>query len=357
MIATRCKKLAEFLPHKTDAALICSAHNRLYLSGFCSSAGALLVTRQETLFLTDGRYIEAAQKRIGHIRCLCSDRLYDDVAAHLQRLGIKRLFVEAEQMTVAQLSAWKKSLPAVAVQSDDALDRRLLQQRLVKDAQELAALRQAQAITDAAFTHILTVLRPGLRERDIAVELDSFMRRNGAQDVSFRTIAAAGANTSLPHAEPGDYAIQSGDFVTMDFGALLDGYHADMTRTVAVGTPSEQQKEIYDIVLRAQQKALHCLRAGIDASQADAAARNVIDGAGYGAYFGHSTGHGVGVEIHEGPTLSTRSHTVLPVGCVVTVEPGIYLPGRFGVRIEDMALVTEDGCINLTASPKQLICL
>ena len=357
MSAARCEVLAAGLLQAGDAALVCSGYNRLYCTGFASSAGALVVTREEAVFFTDSRYIEAACRQIRCARCVQADRLTADVAAYLRQAGIRRLFVEAESTTLADLARLQGQVGDITLLTDDALDRQLAAQRLVKDADELRALRAAQAVTDAAFAHILTVLRPGIRERDIAVELDSFMRRQGAQDVSFATIAAAGANTSLPHAVPGDYAVRPGDFVTMDFGALLDGYHADMTRTVAVGEPSLWQKQIYDIVLRAQQATLTMLRAGVGAAAADDAARGVIAAAGYGDNFGHSTGHGVGVEIHEGPNLSGRSEQVLPAGCVVTVEPGIYLPGHFGVRIEDMALLTETGIEDLTASPKDLICL
>ena len=356
-MSRRCETLAAFLPREHDAALICSGHNRLYLTGFASSAGALIVTKQQAIFLTDGRYIEAARQGIAGIQCLQADRLGEEVAQCLYRLGAERVLLEAEHTTLAELARWQGCLGDIAIEADGALDRQLCLQRLVKDEAELRALEAAQAVTDAAFSHILKVLRAGLRERDIAVELDSYMRRQGAQDVSFATIAAAGPNTSKPHAVPGDYAVQKGDFITMDFGALLDGYHADMTRTVAVGQPCAEQIHVYDTVLRAQTTALEALHEGLAASAADAAARDIIAHAGYGECFGHSTGHGVGVEIHEGPNLSSRSSQVLPAGCVVTVEPGIYLPGRFGVRIEDMAVVTAKGHRDLTASPKQLICL
>ena len=358
MTAGRCAVLARWLPEKTDAALIFSEHNALYYTGFICDAAALLITREDAVFLTDARYIEAAQKTIGApVVCRLAQRLLSDAAAWLRTAGIRRVFIEAEQTTLAWLHVLQGYLPDTEVVTDGALDRQIESQRIVKDERELALLRQAQALTDEAFTYVLGVLRPGIRERDVAVELDSYMRRHGAQDVSFRTIAAAGPQTSLPHAQPGDYAVRPGDFVTMDFGALVDGYHADMTRTVAVGTPQPEQRQVYDTVLRAQTAAIAALHAGITCTQADEAARSVIRQAGYGEYFGHSTGHGVGVEIHEKPTLSSLSSAVLPAGCVVTVEPGIYLPGRFGVRIEDMGVVTEQGFADMTASPKQLICL
>ena len=203
----------------------------------------------------------------------------------------------------------------------------------------------------------MTFIKPGVTEKQIALELDFYMLSHGAEAVSFETIAVTGAKSSMPHGVPDETVVKNGDFITMDFGAVCKGYHSDMTRTVAVGEVTEEQKTVYETVLKAQKNALSVLKKGLPCSEADKAARDIIDNAGYGDYFGHSTGHGVGVEIHENPTLAPKSTDILEIGDVVTVEPGIYLPGKFGVRIEDMALITENGYENLTSSPKELIIL
>ncbi|MFQ8599944.1 MAG: M24 family metallopeptidase [Oscillospiraceae bacterium] len=222
---------------------------------------------------------------------------------------------------------------------------------------EIQKIEQAQALTESTFSHILSVIRAGVTEREIALEMEFFMRRQGADGVSFDFIVVSGNNSSLPHGVPTGKAVEKGDFITMDFGALVDGYHSDMTRTIAVGCVDEEQRRVYDTVLRAQRAALSAIRAGMRCSDADRAAREVIDGAGYAGCFGHGLGHGVGVEIHEAPNLSPRSAEILEPGMVVTVEPGIYIENRYGVRIEDMVVVQKGGCRNLTASPKELIIL
>ena len=230
--------------------------------------------------------------------------------------------------------------------------------RECKTEEEIGKIEQAQAIAEAAFAHILEYIHEGVTEREVALELEFYMRRAGATRAAFDIIVAAGASGSVPHAIPSDEPIRRGDLVTMDFGAVVDGYHSDMTRTVAVGEVSERQKLVYDTVLRAQKASLAVLKAGVSCVEGDAAARRVIEEAGFGQHFGHGTGHGVGLEIHEEPRLSPRAgEKLLRVGQVVTVEPGIYLPGECGVRIEDMALITKEGCRNLTHAPKELICL
>ena len=229
--------------------------------------------------------------------------------------------------------------------------------RMVNDCEELEKIRQAEAIGDAAFTHILPLIKPGVSEADIALELEFFMKKQGAAKLSFDTIVASGPNSSMPHAQVTNRKIQCGDFITMDFGTMINGYHSDMTRTVAVGFATDEMKNVYDAVLRAQQNCLENIKAGIPCKDGDMFARSIINDAGYGKYFTHSTGHGVGVEIHEYPNLSPASDSILQVGNIVTVEPGIYIPEKFGVRIEDMALITENGCTNLTKAPKELIIL
>ena len=236
-------------------------------------------------------------------------------------------------------------------------DEAIKELRRTKTESELKNICAAQRIAEQAFEHIRTFRKPGVTDREIGLELDYFMLRAGAQALSFETIAVSGRNSSMPHGVPTDKKVERGDFVTMDYGAVVNGYHSDMTRTVAVGEVSGKQAEVYDTVLKAQLTSLDLLAPGVACKDADAAARDVINAAGYGEFFGHGTGHGVGVEIHEFPVLNPRSAEILAPGDVVTVEPGIYLPGEFGVRIEDMAFITENGSENLTKCPKTLIIL
>lgn len=351
------ERLMKSLPAGADAALVISGHNRRYLTGFPSSAGLVLATRETALFLTDFRYIEAARRTVRGMECVEYASLRETLSSLAERLCLRCVLTEDEGMTVAEYRRFSEMLPGVELRGG-VLDGLLGGLRLIKSPEELANIKQAQALTEYGFDHILPYIRPGRTEREIALELEFLIRKQGAEGVAFDFIVVSGANSSLPHGVPGDKAVEKGDFVTMDFGARVDGWHSDMTRTVAVGSCSPEQRRVYDTVLEAQRAALSILRAGLRCVDGDAAARSVIEAAGYGGCFGHATGHGVGVEIHEEPRLSPRSgEEVLQAGSVVTVEPGIYLPGRFGVRIEDMASITEDGCENLTKSPKELLIL
>lgn len=339
-----------------DAVLIVSPENRRYLTGFASSDGYLLITKSESVFLTDSRYIEAAQNEITD----CSEvallkSFSEQLPEYIEKLGIKTVFTEAEKLSVAEFAKIQKALPCECLAEN--ADKAINALRRIKCEEEKQKILAAQAIAERAFDHILGFIKEGVTEREIALTLDFFMLKNGAECVSFETIAVSGKNSSMPHGVPSDKKIEKSDFVTMDFGAVVDGYHSDMTRTVAVGEISSKQAEVYETVLTAQEKSLEILRAGVLCRDADAAARDIISQAGYGDYFGHGTGHGVGIEIHEEPRLSPKSSQTLQIGDVVTVEPGIYLPSEFGVRIEDMAFITENGCENLTKSPKNLIIL
>ena len=352
-LMTKAEQLAALLPEEADGALVTSEANRRYLTGFPSSAGMALVARKAAVFLTDSRYIEAARRTVRGMDCV-EYRSGDTLRELVNSWGLRTLAVEDEGMTVAERRRWEGKLDGVTLLGG-VLDRLLNGMRLVKTPEELAAIRRAQALTDAGFEAILPLIREGRTEREVMLDLEFSIRRAGAERVAFDFIVVSGENSSLPHGVPGDRVIRRGDFVTMDFGAVVDGWHSDMTRTVVVGSCSDEQREVYDIVLRAQQAALAVLCAGITGVQGDAAAREVIEAAGYGGYFGHGTGHGVGMEIHEEPRLSpSAGNAPLSAGSVVTVEPGIYLPGKFGVRIEDMVVLTADGCENLTHSPKTL---
>ena len=350
-------QLQKSLPPRT-AALVVSPVNRRCLTGFESSDGLLFITPSAACFLTDSRYIEAAQTVVtacpvkelkstdGQLRALCKTH------------RVKRLFIETAYTTLDEAARLRRYLPGVWIEThDNRIDLHLRNIRMHKSPAQADCVRSAQRIAEGALTHILNFVKPGLTEREVALELDYTMLRGGAQALSFETIAVAGENGSKPHGVPGERKLRAGDLLTLDFGAVVDGWHSDMTRTIAIGKPDVESRKIYTIVLEAQLAALDKLAPGIPCKDIDAAARNVIEAAGYGEHFRHGTGHGVGLEIHEAPSVSSKSKDVLAPGMVVTVEPGIYLPGKCGVRIEDMALITETGYENLTRADKRLIVL
>ncbi len=353
------KKLQEALKTngRFDGALILSPENRFYFTGFASSDGFLLISADRAVFITDGRYIEAAQNQIQNCEVVLQQSAGKQLAEIFADMGVSAVAAETERISVADFAKYGDFLKPIRLIPDPLLDEMICTLRTVKEPQEIEKIKAAQRIAEAAFDHILGFIAPGKTEKEIALELDFFMLSHGADALSFETIAVSGQKSSMPHGVPDRNIVQYGDFITMDFGAVVDGYHSDMTRTVAVGAVSAQQKEVYNTVLRAQEAVLAALRPGLSCKAADQIARDVITEAGFGAYFTHSTGHGVGVEIHEFPRLSVLSADTLEIGNVVTDEPGIYLPGAFGVRIEDMALITPNGCENLTQSPKELIIL
>jgi len=346
----RCRGL--LAPHQLDALLIHKPENRTYLTGFTGSAGVALVTAQDALLLVDFRYIEQAAAEAPAWEVVKVARQATDAVVEIARTkDLRRIGFESEGLTYKQHGELAKALDPRELVAVDGLDRL----RWVKDAGELAQIRKAAAIADAAFAHVRNLLRPGVRERDVALELEFFMRRQGADKEAFETIVASGVRSSLPHGRASDKVLGPGEFVTLDFGAVVAGYHSDCTRTVVLGAASARQREIYNLVLTAQQRALAGLRPGLGTKDADALARQVITDAGYGDQFGHGLGHGVGLAIHEGPALSPREDATLEAGMVVTVEPGVYLPGWGGVRIEDLAVITPDGCEVLTTTPKHLM--
>ncbi len=348
------KKTAEILKNETTAVLISSPENRRYFTGFQSTDGYLIITKKDAVFFTDSRYIEAAQKTAKKCKTALLTRVNVEIKNYLIENGINKLLVE-KTLTIAEFEGLKTALSPVKLATSSVLDKKITALRAVKSKDEIKAIKKAQSIAEEAFRHILTFIRPGVTEKQIGLELDFYMLSHGAQALSFETIAITGKKTSMPHGVPDDTVVEIGDFVTMDYGAVVDGYHSDMTRTVAVGKASKEQVKVYNIVLQAQKAALEKLCCGISCKEADAAARDIIEKAGYGEYFGHGTGHGVGIEIHENPNLSPRSESILRVNNVVTVEPGIYIPDKFGVRIEDMARIKKNGYENLTKSPKELI--
>jgi len=338
-----------------DAMLVTSQPGERYAMGF-HGEGLALISRDDCWYFTDSRYIEAAHKEISgaHIDCVGRGRGHRTLAAQVigERKFCKVGF-ESNDMSVDMLELCQKDLPCTLI----AAPGLICGLRASKDEEELEHMRFAQSIADRAFANILNFIRPGMTEREVAARLVYELMLLGAEKPSFDPIVAAGANGSMPHAVPGDTVIEQGMFVTMDFGALYHGYCSDMTRTIAVGQPSDEMRRVYDVVLNAQLAGLSAARAGVPGCAVDAAARSVIEQAGYGEYFGHSLGHSLGLEVHESPNFSPGEQTIMPVGAVVSCEPGIYLPGRFGVRIEDVVILRDEGCENLTASPKELIIL
>lgn len=342
---------------QADGFLITSPVNRRYLTGFNSTDGWLLITERGAELLVDSRYIEAAQQEAKDCEVRQFSRIYETLRERLAAHRVKNLMIEQRETTLAAWEMLRKQLPETTLMNAPALDDAIDGMRSIKTSSDLAALKRAQTITEEAFEHILGYLRPGMTEREVALELEFFMRRRGAERVSFDLIVVTGEKSSMPHGVPGDKIIAPGDFVTMDTGAVVDGMHSDMTRTVAIGSVSDEQRKVYNIVRQAQEAAIAKVCAGVSCKAVDDAARDVITQAGYGSYFGHSTGHSVGFEIHESPNFSPSSTAIAAENMVLTVEPGIYLPGRFGVRIEDMVRVTKNGCENLTHANKDLIIL
>ena len=347
--------IAHQLPQRgLHAMLITSEPGEFYAAGF-HGEGVALITPERTWYYTDSRYIEAAQAiqgaEIGMIRTGQTYRqlVQDLVSAH----GIQRLGFEDGSMSVADYNLWTQDVKAEFVPASDLLT----QLRMVKDSEELAVMREAQRVTDEAFTEILNFIKPGVAECEIAARLTYIMAGKGAQRNSFDPIVACGANGSKPHAIPGQALIQKGQFVTMDFGCVVGGYCSDMTRTVAVGEPTDEMRFVYDTVLKAQKAGIAAAHAGVTGAAVHNAGAQVIAEAGYGEYFGHGFGHSLGIEIHENPRFSPLWDKPIPAGACLSAEPGIYLPGKFGVRIEDVIMLTEDGCIDITNSPKDLMIL
>lgn len=322
-----------------------------------SSAGMLLIFKECAYLIIDFRYIEKARNTVKNCTVMEQENLTEQINSLMKKHNAKSLAVESMDMTLSRMSFLEKKFPDIEFIKSDELSNNIYDMRTIKSTEEIEKIHKAQKIAEKAFDEILGFIRPGVTEREIALKLDNCMLENGAEGLSFETIALAGANTSMPHGVPGNYKVKNGDFVLMDFGAVYDGYHSDMTRTVCVGQSSEKMGKIYDIVLKAQLEALKKVKSGITGSELDGYARDIIDESGYGDFFGHSLGHGVGMEIHEFPTASSKSETILKENMVVTVEPGIYLHGEFGVRIEDFVVVTENSHQNLTNCPKKLIIL
>lgn len=336
------------------ALVITNSFNIRYMTGFTGTSGVVLITESKALFITDFRYTQQAADEAPLFEIIEHKQgIIKEIASQVKSLGIKRLGFEKTNLTYAIFEEYQKEISAELVPTEGLVEKL----RLIKTDEEITILKEAAKIADAAFEHILTVIKPGVKEIDVSNELEFFMRKQGATSSSFDIIVASGYRSALPHGVASDKKIENGELVTLDFGALYKGYCSDITRTVAVGEISEELHTIYDTVLQAQLNGVEGIKAGITAMEADALTRDYITEKGYGKYFGHSTGHGLGLEVHESPGLSFRSNEILEEGMVVTVEPGIYVPNVGGCRIEDDIIVTKDGNMKLNHSTKELIIL
>ncbi len=351
------EKIRQKLSEKDlDAVIIENEKNQRYAAGFPFTDGSVIVAREGAWLITDSRYIEAANLRAEGVDVLMYDRqkpLSGFISELISAAAVKRLGIEEKSVSYGRYLDLKEQLtcelvPAQYIFSD---------LRASKSEEEIAYMKEAQAISEAALDEVLGIIRPGMTESEIAAELVYRMLKHGSEGNSFDPIVVTGTKTSMPHGVPGDNAVKDGDFLTMDFGCIKHGYCSDMTRTVAIGHADDEMRKIYSIVLEAQLTGIAASAAGIPGCEIDAAARKVISDAGYGEYFGHGYGHSLGLDIHEAPNANPAGTAPMPAGAVVSAEPGIYLPGRFGVRIEDVVVMREGGCEVITKAPKELIVL
>ena len=348
---TKIETLISRLPAGVDAFLTTDGTTRYYLTNFTSSNGLLFVTKNGAHFFTDFRYIEAAEKESVGCKTVTTAPRKDGVNAIIAEEGIKTVAYEDDLVTVAALNAMKRDFPDVEFVSVGNIIKEMME---YKDETELENIRTAQRITDEAFAEVLKLLTPNMKETDVAAEIEYQMKKRGASDKSFDTIAVSGTNSARPHGVPRPVTLEKG-FLTMDFGCLYNGYCSDMTRTVVIGKADEEMKKVYNTVLKAQLAAIEAVREGMTGAELDKIARDIIDGAGYEGCFGHSLGHGVGLLIHEPLYISKSGVKPLTKGHVFTIEPGIYIKGKYGVRIEDMIQMTANGPLDITHSTKELI--
>ncbi|MEG0753216.1 MAG: aminopeptidase P family protein [Angelakisella sp.] len=356
-MSNRIDRFREKLPQGVDCAIVTSNYGRHYFTGCRSDAGTLVVTRDKSYFIIDFRFIEDAKRTVTTAEVILQDQLYSQILEILGRHNVKTVGLETSYMTMGEFTRMQEKLPGIELLSGGETDKVIVDLRAHKDEQEFRAMKAAQDIADKTFTHMLNYIEVGKTERELALELQYHMLCLGAEKLSFDTICVSGVNTSLPHGVPTDKKIQNGEFLTMDFGAMVDGYCSDMTRTVAIGHVTDEMELVYSTVLKAQLASLAAIVPGTPNTQIDKVGRDIIYAAGYEGCFGHGTGHSVGLEIHEEPRYSISGSGVCEVGHVMTVEPGIYLEGRFGVRIEDMIYIGENGIKNFASSPKDLIIL
>ena len=335
-----------------DAILITDEKNQRYATGFAFTDGAVVVSREKAWLLTDSRYIEAAEKIAGSC---CTVQMFDRehsqkdlIRAALREAGAERIAAEDEQLSHARWAVLEQQLERTLLPAGGLM----MGLRASKSQEEIESMIRAQRISEKALEEVLRIIKPGMTEKEVMAELVYHMLKNGSEGNSFDPIVVTGANTSMPHGVPGNTVIRDGDFVTMDFGSLYNGYCSDMTRTVAVGHATEEMKKVYYTVLEAQLAGIAAARSGIPGKLIDKAARDVIEKAGYGAYFGHGFGHSLGLDIHEPPMAGPRGEALMEVNDLCSAEPGIYIPGKFGVRIEDVMIIRKDGAEVITKAPK-----
>ncbi len=337
--------------NKIDALLVTNPVNRRYLSGFRGSAGVLLISPDQAYLVTDFRYTEQAAAQAPGFEVLkWKDDLYEFVAEIVDKKGWETVGFESAHVVFSLYDEIKEKLPVKLVPLKETAEKR----RMIKDAEEIDLMRSGAKVIDGAFDYLRSAVQAGMTEREVAIDLEIYLLKQGMEEKSFSYIVASGERGAMPHGLASDKVIRAGEMITIDFGGVFNGYSTDMTRTMALKKVDQRQGEIYDIVYSAQRKACASVKPGMKASELDAVARDLINDAGCGDYFGHGLGHGIGLETHEKPVLNHRSETILEPGMVITVEPGIYIPAWGGVRIEDMLVVTEEGAESLTESPREL---
>ena len=351
---SRLLKVINHMPSDFEALIISNKDNRFYVLNFDThDAGVVVATKNEAYFIIDGRYIEIVGKKVKDINIVLQDNKIEQIKEILNKHNVKKVHIE-NLISMVEYDVLKNNLNCEIIANNELVNA-MQASRVQKEDVELEIMYKAQEITDKAFEYMLTKLEVGKTEREMQLELDYFMLKNGADALAFDTILISGANTSLPHGVPTNKKIQEGDFVTMDFGAKVGGYCADMTRTVAMGYATDEMKKVYEIVLKAQIEGVKAVKQDANCKMVDKVCRDIISEAGYGDYFIHNTGHSVGIEIHEEPRFSPISKDELLENSAVTIEPGIYLPNKFGVRIEDCVIVNKNGCYVHGKTDKNLI--
>lgn len=355
MFKNRIEKLRSCMISKNlDCVFVKGDPNRNYLSGFTGDESFSIITADKAFFITDSRFTQQAKEQVKDYEIVEYKGVFRDFFTDItKKLNVKNIGFEEDIVSYDEYQRLSKNLDAKLVPMGGIIE----DIRLIKDESEVEVIRKAAEIADKAFSHMLKFIKSGMSEREVGLELEFTMKKLGAKDLSFPSIVASGVRSCLPHGQATDKVLNNGEFLTLDFGCIFNEYCSDMTRTVVIGEPSDKMAEIYDTVLQAQKNALQVIKSEIKACVVDEAARSYISKKGYGQYFGHGVGHGVGREIHEGPRVSPASDTILKPGMIITDEPGIYIPNFGGVRIEDLILVTKNGCEVLSNSPKDMICL
>lgn len=348
------EKYRSLLNEEVQGLFLTSRYSRMYAAEFDIAEGYAILSKNGARYFTDSRYIESAQNNIKDFEVIDFGRdLFGCLNAAVKDFGIQTLGFEEAYLTVSEYDVFREKINAGFAPMQEKINAF----RASKEPWEIERMQKAQDITDRAFTEVCGRVREGMTEKELAAELIYCLYKNGGEGLSFDPIVVSGPNTSMPHGVPGDRKLKKGDFITMDFGVIWQGYCSDMTRTVALGYATDEMKQVYQTVLDAQLAGIAISKAGVSGKAVDAAARDLITAAGYGEYFGHSYGHSLGLEIHENPNCNTRNEAPMPLHAVCSAEPGIYIPGKFGVRIEDVAVFEENGCTVLTKSPKNLIIL